>query len=617
MEYLNKNIEALQKKEGLDYYKLSNFLKEWKKDTNFFVELAKDGTELLGLYKDEKKVYLNSTYNPIREAEKFIEKIRLRDNSVIVFMGLGNGIIVRELIKVINDEAEVLIAIPSKDEFAFVMNHFDLSDILETEQVNLFVSEINDKYFDLSLTYCLQYLSIGVTIMESHPKYKELYKEEYVLLEKQFKDCRESALVNLKTVMERQTTMVENAIKNIPYLLSSRMTSDYMHIFPKNMPAIMVSGGPSLDKNYEMLKKAKGRALIIAVDRTAQYLLDRGIEPDMFCSLDFRKSLKLFQDERLKKIPFLYISDLNHNVLKTLGREHLIFGTTNSKFYNWLIAKCGKMGVDLALGGSVATLGFSFVKTIGIERLILVGQDLALTNGENYAGGMVCGVNVDNFDTMMVPGNVEEEILTRGDYYIYLKWFEQQIKEAKEESHVHFEVTNATEGGARILGTEVMSLEGAIDQYCKETYDVEKILKSVDVLVSKEKWQKVIDLLEKMKKGLSSLKEKAKEAENLSKRLGTLAERTDFGKEFKDKNARLKKITDLFDEKPEANLLSSYVEGILLKEDIDLYITEDDNQEEMLRLYHKLEKNYQLIYEHADTVIDLFQDMMEEMKEMK
>ncbi len=86
--------------------------------------------------------------------------------------------------------------------------------------------------------------------------------------------------------------------------------------------------------------------------------------------------------------------------------------------------------------------------------------------------------------------------------------------------------------------------------------------------------------------------------------------------EFKEKNKSLSQTTALFDESAVASLLSSYAEGLLVEEDLDLYVTKDDNQEEMIRLYHKMEKNYQYIYEKADDVMLFYDGMLETIDEV-
>lgn len=55
---------------------------------------------------------------------------------------------------------------------------------------------------------------------------------------------------------------------------------------PNTIPAIVVSAGPSLNNNIMELKKAVGKAFIIAVDTAVKPLVKAGIIPDMFAMLD-------------------------------------------------------------------------------------------------------------------------------------------------------------------------------------------------------------------------------------------------------------------------------------------------------------------------------------------
>jgi len=79
-----------------------------------------------------------------------------------------------------------------------------------------------------------------------------------------------------------------------------------------------------------------------------------------------------------------------------------------------------------------------------------------------------------------------------------------------------------------------------------------------------------------------------------------------MGKEFKEKNKLLSQVSKVFDENPVASLVNKYVEGMLLQQDMDLYVTEDDHTKEMLRLYKKLEFDYNVIYENIDKILDRY-----------
>ncbi|MDH4319175.1 MAG: DUF115 domain-containing protein, partial [Desulfobulbaceae bacterium] len=59
-----------------------------------------------------------------------------------------------------------------------------------------------------------------------------------------------------------------------------------IHGMFKDIPAILVAGGPSLNKNIDQLAKAKGNALIISVDTALPALLAHGITPDIVGAMD-------------------------------------------------------------------------------------------------------------------------------------------------------------------------------------------------------------------------------------------------------------------------------------------------------------------------------------------
>ena len=59
---------------------------------------------------------------------------------------------------------------------------------------------------------------------------------------------------------------------------------------------ILVSAGPSLNKNIMELKKAKNKAFIVATDTAVKPLLKAGIEPDLMVMVDGEKPKRLNLD---------------------------------------------------------------------------------------------------------------------------------------------------------------------------------------------------------------------------------------------------------------------------------------------------------------------------------
>ena len=72
-----------------------------------------------------------------------------------------------------------------------------------------------------------------------------------------------------------------------------------------DITGIVVAAGPSLNKNIKELKRAKGKAFIIAVDTALKPLLREGIIPDMFFIVDAMKPLDLVDMNGVEQIPMV------------------------------------------------------------------------------------------------------------------------------------------------------------------------------------------------------------------------------------------------------------------------------------------------------------------------
>ena len=92
-------------------------------------------------------------------------------------------------------------------------------------------------------------------------------------------------------------------MKNMMPFIKSKSIMDFNRLCPKDIPAFVVASGPSLNKNIEELKRAKGKSLIVAVDSAIPTLLRNDIVPDLFVTLDSKKDIRHTDDERSHTIP--------------------------------------------------------------------------------------------------------------------------------------------------------------------------------------------------------------------------------------------------------------------------------------------------------------------------
>lgn len=123
-------------------------------------------------------------------------------------------------------------------------------------------------------------------------------------------------------------------------------------------------------------------------------------------------------------------------------------------------------------------MAFKIAEYMGCDPIVLVGQDLAYaSNGQSHVTGADhardgLATSPLTMQKTKVIGN-DGTMLDSLDTWIgMLKRFEFDIDKANGA----YKVINATEGGAKIKGTEVMPLQEVIDKYLQEFIDTKLIL---------------------------------------------------------------------------------------------------------------------------------------------
>lgn len=610
MNYWENNLESIQFKSERLHEVLVDYQ---RKESNISVQQSMDGSSILCVEDGDGFIPLNSIYNPEVEAQYYARVFKaLNAYSTLVVFGLGNGVIVREILKVIPKNAFLFIYEPSIDIFTVALYEFDLTDIIDDNRVQLFVEGMNDGQFELYLDAYLNHENYMQSYIKSLPKYKILYEMKYEEVYNRYLDRCKFVKMDINTRVKEKEVLMVNPLRNLEYTFHSKSAEDYKKIFTEDMTGILVAAGPSLEKNIDQLKKAKGKAFILAVDTAAIYLLNQGIVPDMVAAIDYKKPLRLFDDDRLIHVPLVVITDFNHNVMERLDGNDFVFGSSNSPLYDKYFNVMGKQIAGLPQGGSVATFGFSLLQYWGFKKVILVGQDLAHTGDQQHAGEQKIKREDIKRDIIEIEGNVEEKVYTTADYYAYLKWFEMAV----DYYYSNGEVINATEGGAKIHGTRIMTLKEAMKEYCNQDYDFDTLQASVPYVVSEDKYQEAYDYLLTQKKTIENLKRVIKSAMNSSERVQKLVERGDtFSKEFKKLNKELQTACDKYEEADVATIISAMCADVEIDSVSDLYVEEEDQTEEMKRLYQKLHENYKNYYENIDEIIDTFQDVLDRIAE--
>lgn len=488
MNNFEKNKEIILKRK-IDLDSIFEDMEQSKNsEIKCYAREAKDGTTFLEIQKGKEFYRMNSCYSPIQETNFWVSQYDFkRELIVISFFGLGNGNFVRTIMRNMKDDACLIIVEPSKEVFLSVLKLYDLSDIFKNPKVFPIILDVNEEFWYNVLGVTVQWENLNNQIVCEHPMYAKAFPDGYARYIARFEQNFERVSVNRNTEAyfgKRYAISMIESLQNFP---SFNTLSDCRGLIPPEIPAIIISAGPSLDDNVKDLIVAKKKAILIATDRCLPTLFKNNIVPDFIVTVDPEKADSCFANPLSRTISLICTTNAKKEVfLNHKGRIFLV------SCYNYINNLAEKMGSEIPFvdtGASVATTAFSISLYLGFKTIILVGQDLAFKGNVTHTGGEEEQAYLD--DIKYVEGTDGNLVKTRSDWEWFRLWFEQNIKAL----HGEVEVVDATEGGALIHGTKVMTLKNALQQYCKNKFDIEKHINKLPVMCTKDKYPILIDYI--------------------------------------------------------------------------------------------------------------------------
>lgn len=603
--YFEKNMEYLKEKQPDLYYQLEEF--DLSSSSNRIEEIhsviTKDNDKAI-IIKNKGLVYrLNSLYRPGEEAKRWAEQWQLQNiNNVISMFGFGNGIFTSELVKKIGENDILFIYEPCLDIFLHALKEYDLKDILIAQNVLIYIEGINEFKFHMHLQGVTNITNLKTQIVCVHPQYDKIFVESCIKFYKEIKDNLNHTMINVNTEMYFARKIITNLFKNMRYLRNSNTLLELKNEFPKDITAIVVAAGPSVEENIEELKRAKGKAVIFAVDRILDYLLDSGLEPDFTLTLDPKKPIEYFSKREDVKIPLIAYLEANSDILD-IHKGRKIFCTQNS-FMDDIYDKAGKTSPRVLPSGSVALLAFSVCLELGFKNIILVGQDLAYNGELSHAGDIQEGYKEEN--ELFVEGVDGKQVRSRYDWKEFLTRYEDLIKINSQAV-----IIDAKDKGAKIKGTINMPLKEAVNLYCKQFFDCSNIFHNKKTTFSSEEIEIIKGNLENNLSVVKKMKEKADIAGSICNELLRVNKNSKINKE-NEKIKKLGKINHYIESQSIYSIMDAYITSKSSYQLTEMYQFSKDMNENRMNTYKKAKVIYQAVMEATDFVAPNIEKAIEE-----
>jgi len=477
-DYFDSNLALLKERHSQAWQAVADFTGAPFGEFCF----AEDGKPtLLGRKESGEEIFLHDRISPEAELPSYYALVPEASTGVVFFLGIGLGYAPLALLKTRRQIRHLTVLEPQTAIFVQALHALDLAPLLNDKRVIIAVGA------DINVPQLIEPLQRSLTLEDIHilnnvPSAK-LFPEIYEGLYNEVYKHVNVLNVSGGTVRHFGGKFIDNRLRHLS-AIHHQYLLEHLHNVLVGVPAIIIAGGPSLNKNIHLLAEAKGKAVIIAADTVLPALLKHGVTPDFTCAIDM-------QDIVVEKIvdvsaaatgtALVCVPWVNPTIPKNFPARQVYWTFTGKHMEKWLNELLG--GKLLTSGaGTVAHLSFTTAFLLGCSPIVFVGQDLAFTDRQDHAQhtSLRSRTVMDSFfarnDIQWVEayGGVGKVPTDRG-WFSDKHHFEQLIASADDRVFI-----NATEGGVRIEGTKECPLQEVLDSYCRQQVDIQGIIETAD-----------------------------------------------------------------------------------------------------------------------------------------
>lgn len=507
---LEKNLEQISRYNE----KLAKKIAELNQIKNSFELLEAKSGDVNLLYNG---VLLHDNIDPQEEAYNIFRS--LSDNSkssVNVLFGLGLGYVFKRF--ALSGKGKIIILEPNLDILRITLEIVDMSEDLSKDGI-LIVDSISDleKYFEK--VYFAD-AEVNFKLLDS---YTLLNPEILGELKQRIEFIKGLYASNYNNLFLKCLDWTISGINNIPEVLEHNEVESLRDKFA-GKPAVIISAGPSLDKNIDILKAYQDKAVIFCVGTALKTAVKHSIEPDFLTIVE--------NNDCSGQVLGVNTSDMNmilmpftHNKFHNLNTKRKFnFYPKNDFTTLWLAKHLGISLDDYYNKGTVSLCALFSAAIMGCSPIILIGQDLAYSGGKCYSSdspysALKCvkdemtgkyKAEVDDMDAFIkhyipadaytnpiftsitnfvdeivnsklvqlnetltfVKGQNDEILPTEAGYAIFISYFEQAARELGDKK----KFINSTEGGAYLEGFNHISLKESLERHARVSINKEEII---------------------------------------------------------------------------------------------------------------------------------------------
>ncbi len=474
---------------------------------NSILEITRKGLPVTRL----NDYYLHSKYDPLKEAETFVNT-HYQHNFLHVLFGYGNGYIVNQFQTRMTKHDFLLVIEPNE-------SHYKAQNVKNIKNnITIFVGDSLDQLKQIFCELCPNFVRRTKIVLS--PNYDKVYPTIYRTTLQLLKEISHNEQVQINTLKRFSRIWQKNVIFN---LFDSFQATPVKKLEKKfSIPIVVVSAGPSLTKQLPLLKEVSNQCMIICAGSAINSLLNYGIRPHAVVAIDGGEYNYLhFKDTAIDDVVMFYPLSVYHKIVEK-HKGHKVLFSIHTHSIAPLVNRLLQTDVGMVdAGASVANFCVYIAHQISEGSICLIGQDLAYTNKQSHAEHNIGKKDLDaenekELHTFFADGYYGDRVLTDHSFISMKIAFEKFIDKIIDKERLF----NCTEGGLRIEGYSQLPFAEYVEKYCSEkissTLDV--VLNDYKVQRTKSEWSIFRQKIDKEIKNLADTKDVCKKGLGLIKK---------------------------------------------------------------------------------------------------
>ncbi|WP_052125355.1 motility associated factor glycosyltransferase family protein [Lysinibacillus boronitolerans] len=438
---------------------------------------SKQNLPVIQVEHDGHMLPIHSKYNPVNEAQRFIEAnaAQLKASDHVLFYGVGLGYHVKE-VQMKYPEKIISVYEPIVEVYEEFKKNADRIGVSIEGIANQYV-----EHTERDLVMHLSNFSINFAqrvFLLQLPIYEKIAKDEYSNFTELYRRFLKDKYSNTRVEAKFKDRWAINMLMNIKSTFETPNILEQKNNIFKGKPVLLVSAGPSLSDEIENIRhiKKNGLAFIFAVGSANRALIANNIQPDAVLSYDPQShNHMVFQELREKQIndiPLLYGTTVGYETVQTFPGPLAHFVVEKDKLTPILH---NVQSVTINDSATIANVTLQLLYKLNVGKIILVGQNFAYKGNQFYAKGITrwtpkeerTGEEPEQVDgelfekDLVAVFNVESvhgsQVQTNPTFDLMRREMELYISTLP-----NINIVNTTIGGAKIANAPFQTLESII-----------------------------------------------------------------------------------------------------------------------------------------------------------